>query len=230
MRTLIIGDVHGCKYELENLVEQFGFVYGKDRLFQVGDMITRGPDTIGALEFARDLGIRHVLGNQEARLLRTLAIAPKLRKKKDCEFLSRMQGYEKEIAQHVRDWPVWMEEDDFFIVHAGFQPGALHPTQMSPHVMVHVRTWDGQGVDMNHAFNPAWYEFGAWKKTVVFGHWAERGLYLADGFRGLDTGCVYGGALTGWCPEEDNIYQVPALKNYVENQSVEHQQLEILFG
>ena len=216
MRTLIIGDVHGCKDELEDLVEQFGFVYGTDRLFQTGDMITRGPDTLGALEFAKDLGIRHVLGNQEARLLQTIATGAKLRKKRDWDFLNRMKGFEKEIVQHIRNWPVWIEEDDFFLVHAGFQPDVEHPTEMNPHVMLHVRTWDGQGVDMNNPQNPAWFEFGPWHKTVVFGHWAERGLYLAEGFRGIDTGCVYGESLTGWCPEEDRIYQVPARKNYVE--------------
>jgi bis(5'-nucleosyl)-tetraphosphatase (symmetrical) len=33
-------------------------------------------------------------------------------------------------------------------------------------------------------------------------------------FKGLDTGCVYGGKLTGWCPEEDRFIQVDALKAY----------------
>ena len=32
---------------------------------------------------------------------------------------------------------------------------------------------------------------------VVFGHWSTLGYYRADGVLGLDTGCVWGGALTG---------------------------------
>jgi bis(5'-nucleosyl)-tetraphosphatase (symmetrical) len=47
-------------------------------------------------------------------------------------------------------------------------------------------------------------------RTIVFGHWAQRGLVLAPGLRGLDTGCVWGGRLTAWIAEEDRCVDVPA--------------------
>lgn len=214
MRTLIVGDVHGCKDELEELVDRFGFVYGKDRLFQTGDMISRGPDSLGALEFAQDLGMRSVLGNQEARLLRILAECPMIRSWKDNEFLDRMGNCAVQIASIVRHWPVWIEEDDFFLVHAGFQPGIADPELMDPHIMLHVRTWAGLGCDMENMEHPPWYECWQWSKTIVFGHWAAQGLIVKAGLRGLDTGCVNGGMLTGWCPEENRLYQVRARKQY----------------
>jgi bis(5'-nucleosyl)-tetraphosphatase (symmetrical) len=47
--------------------------------------------------------------------------------------------------------------------------------------------------------------------TVVFGHWARRGLVAGARVRGLDTGCVYGGPLTAWIAEEDRFVQVAGL-------------------
>lgn len=40
-RTLYIGDVHGCAYELESIIDAFGFVEGSDSLYQTGDIINK---------------------------------------------------------------------------------------------------------------------------------------------------------------------------------------------
>ena len=57
-------------------------------------------------------------------------------------------------------------------------------------------------------FKP-WDEHYRGRKTVVFGHWARRGLVHTPKVVGLDTGCVYGNVLTAWIAEEDKIVQVP---------------------
>lgn len=81
-----------------------------------------------------------------------------------------------------------------------------------------------------------WHE--AWSERrhdygIVYGHWARQGLHLADGLRGLDTGCVHHGRgrdgfLTGWLPDaapsaqpgrpfglpDDRLWQVPARRRY----------------
>ena len=56
-----------------------------------------------------------------------------------------------------------------------------------------------------------WDHFYRGERTVVFGHWARRGLVLRPRLRGLDTGCVYGGPLTAWIAEEDRLVQVPGV-------------------
>jgi len=211
MRTLVIGDIHGCRDELEDLLEVFGYVAG-DRLFQTGDVVTRGPDTWGAVEMVSALGIRCVLGNQEARLLSTLRRPEATWSLRDREFLSRFQGHALEVALLVRNWPLWREEPDFVLVHAGLQPGVCHPRDMDPRVLLHVRTWGGPSGAFEDPANPAWFECDHWDKMTVFGHWADKGLVVRPGLRGLDTGCASGGRLSGWCPEEDRIYSVSARK------------------
>ncbi|MCP4200450.1 MAG: symmetrical bis(5'-nucleosyl)-tetraphosphatase [bacterium] len=47
------------------------------------------------------------------------------------------------------------------------------------------------------------------KATLVAGHWAALGLHVAEGFLGLDTGCVYGGALTAVRLEDMEMFSAP---------------------
>ena len=54
---------------------------------------------------------------------------------------------------------------------------------------------------------------------MIIGHDARQGLVIASRagspwIVGLDTGCVYGGALTGWLLEEERTVQVPAARVY----------------
>ena len=44
---------------------------------------------------------------------------------------------------------------------------------------------------------------------IVFGHWSALGLYQGDNVYALDTGCLWGGALTAMRLEDKAIFQVP---------------------
>jgi len=218
MRTLIIGDVHGCRDEMERLIESFGFIPGQDRLFQVGDLINKGPDSMGCVDLVTQLGVHCVLGNHEAKLLKMLAIPEERRTEHEHLYFNRIGPHAQEIGEIVKSWPLWIEDPLFTLVHAGLEPGKANLEEMRRKVILSIRTWDGEGEELDQAGDPHWYECVQWPKTVVFGHWAMLGLVSRTGFRGLDTGCVYGGMLTGWCPEEDHWYQVAAQREYVHLQ------------
>jgi diadenosine tetraphosphatase ApaH/serine/threonine PP2A family protein phosphatase len=59
-----------------------------------------------------------------------------------------------------------------------------------------------------------WYEIYRGEKIVPFGHWP--GLKPRRGRRamGLDTGCAYGGRLTGYLLEANQLISVPARRVY----------------
>lgn len=73
-RTLFIGDVHGCLEELDELV--YALALGQaDRLFFLGDLVDRGPDSVGVIRRVRELLVRYpgsacIAGNHEEKNLR----------------------------------------------------------------------------------------------------------------------------------------------------------------
>ena len=81
-----------------------------------------------------------------------------------------------------------------------------------------VRCCDATGRRVRHTGSPAGCPpgFAAWDTHyggdafIVHGHWAARGFDRGARAMNLDSGCVYGGALTAWCGEEDRIVWVPS--------------------
>jgi hypothetical protein len=77
------------------------------------------------------------------------------------------------------------------VVHAGLVPGIALEAQ-TPETLLHIRAITH--ADGSQSLWGALYLDGG--PHVVFGHHAQAGLQLHLHCTGLDTGCVYGGALT----------------------------------
>ncbi|MBV1776574.1 metallophosphoesterase [Burkholderiaceae bacterium DAT-1] len=72
-RDFIVGDLHGCRHELFELLGRVGFrPEAGDRLFATGDLIDRGPDSPGCLALLRQPWFFTVIGNHEQMILRAL--------------------------------------------------------------------------------------------------------------------------------------------------------------
>jgi len=72
-RTIIIGDVHGCLKELNALLDRLMPFHPGDRVISLGDMLDKGPDSVGVVRRLMGIGTELVLGNHEEKLLRYLA-------------------------------------------------------------------------------------------------------------------------------------------------------------
>lgn len=68
-RLIFIGDIHGCKKELEDLLEKVHFDPLTDHLIATGDIVMKGPDTLGVIDLLRGYKASCVRGNHEDRLL-----------------------------------------------------------------------------------------------------------------------------------------------------------------
>ena len=204
MSTLVVGDVHGCAAELSELLERAG----ADRVVLVGDLFTKGPDPAGVWRRIRDDRLDAVLGNHDDRLLRVIdGRAPDdLRGRATVAWLDHCDPA-------WRDWlrarPLFREVAGVTVVHAGLHPSG-DPALTSRAMALTLRRWPDERDE-----DPFWWQVYTGDRRVVFGHDARRGLVRVerDGrplLVGLDTGCVYGGALSGWLVEDDRIVQVPA--------------------
>lgn len=197
-RTLLIGDVHGCNEELGELLKLSGWT-SEDRLVLVGDLVAKGPDSVGVVTRARELGALAVLGNHDAHLLEVRA------------GLSKKAHHSKVAAAMTEaDWkyldelPLWLDfpELNCLVVHAGLIP-TVELARQPKHVLLNIRSLDAEGhASMRVDGGVPWASRWPGPRHVVFGHDALRGLQQHPHATGLDTGCVYGRELTGlWLPE-----------------------------
>lgn len=193
-RTLIVGDVHGCREELEALLAATGFRPGEDRLVFVGDVMVRGPDSPGALAIAKEYGATVVRGNHEAKLLAGRAGTTRL----GPEHERVAQALSADDWRAIEAMPLWLDlpEHGVRIVHAGVVPGiAIADTPLD--ALLRMRTLDAQGhwSDKRDG-GDLWGTRYMGPPHVVFGHNARPEPQFHAWATGIDTGCVYGRRLT----------------------------------
>jgi hypothetical protein len=226
-RTIIVGDLHGCRQELRDLLSYVGFSRG-DRLVSVGDVVVRGPDPHGTIALLRQKDARGVRGNHEERLL-----AVRHARAKDLP--ASIGGATRRAARALkpRDWawletlPLWLDlpEHNVRIVHAGLVPG-VPMEQQDPRNLLYMRSLDDRNEPTEDRGAPSWAHRYAGPEHVVFGHYAKNEPEIAPFATGIDTGVVYGGRLTAMVlrdgekvpPPEDRrsvLVSVPARKTWV---------------
>jgi bis(5'-nucleosyl)-tetraphosphatase (symmetrical) len=126
MAVYVIGDVQGCFNALTKLLKAINFNPANDRLWFVGDLVNRGPDSLKTLRFVRGLGDRAVtvLGNHDLHLLAIYYNGTKLRSNDTLKQILQADDC-VELMEWLRFRPLLHYEIELncALVHAGIYPG-----------------------------------------------------------------------------------------------------------
>jgi serine/threonine protein phosphatase 1 len=213
--TYAIGDVHGCADLLVALLESIRLGHPASRrvkLIFLGDLIDRGPASaaivaiVGKLEAISPPGsVTCLKGNHEQLLINWF------RRGDDLWFVNgggaTMESFNlgvrdpmpPEILTWIEGLPTWREDSRHIFVHAGLRPGVPNESQSDQD-----RLWIREGF-LDRDFN-----FG---KHVVHGHTPFLGGPERRPFRtNIDTGAVYGGALTAAVLDETSAAPIGFLQ------------------
>ena len=183
-RHWVIGDVHGCLDALEALLS---VLPEQDHLVFCGDVVGRGPDVQKTAEQVWTLkqGGRAtwLLGNHEQRLIDS----PELQQ--------RLWPQTPDIAQawvhRLASLPLLFEGNGWVATHAGF---------------------DQQGQPDLEIREPFWNGYDGRFGRVVVAHTPGVDVREHGEIVLIDTGAVYGGRLTAFCPETSAVVQVQGLE------------------
>ncbi|KAI9729832.1 MAG: hypothetical protein M1834_006580 [Cirrosporium novae-zelandiae] len=227
-RLVFVGDVHGCKEELKQLLKKVDFHTKSDHLILTGDMISKGPDSAGVVDLARKLKASGVRGNHEDRILlmrkdrnsMASTVNPNaFFKTSDHKHLARKLSSEQ--VEYLKSLPVILRVGELsgmgevVVVHAGLVPG-VQLSYQDPSSAMTMRSLDLEThtPSKEHAkghkdiwWAKLWNKYQGrvskkYRTTVVYGHDSKMGLQIKKYTRGLDTSCVYGGHLTALIIEE----------------------------
>jgi hypothetical protein len=215
VRTLFVGDVHGCRAELEALLEACHWGL-KDRVVLLGDLVAKGPDSAGVVRLARENGFLAVLGNHDAHVIKHRGSKGKELEALKPEHRKAVTSLSKQDFEYLEGLPLFLKfpEWNLLAIHGGMVPGLPVEKQSREHLLnMRSITEDGEPSKRAKDGRP-WGSLWKGPERVVYGHDAMRGLQRYAMATGLDTGCVYGGKLTGLVMPDDELVSVKAAEPY----------------
>lgn len=123
MPTYVIGDIQGCSATLDALMARVGFDPERDRLWCVGDVVNRGPDSLGVLRRLAALGgrVTVTLGNHDLHLLGRVAGVRPARRGDTLDAVLTAPDRDG-LIDWLRRQPVMHVEGGFVMFHAGLLP------------------------------------------------------------------------------------------------------------
>lgn len=213
MKTLIIGDIHGCFTELQELLNQAG-VADDDRILALGDIVDRGPDSVRVLDFFSHSPTRlSLMGNHERKHVRGARHEVRLAASQIISRKEFGEAYPQALEQ-MAALPLFLELPEAVLVHGYLEPGIPLAEQRDTVVC---GTMGGDHY-LRSQYEQPWYALYDGEKPVIVGHHDHlhngQPFIFQDRVFCLDTSCVHGGALTGLLLPEFKIVSVPSRRNY----------------
>jgi protein phosphatase len=236
----VIGDVHGCRAELEALLGRLGYQITRDEAGRpgdavppagrtavfLGDLVDRGPDTPGVLRLVMGMvAAGHALavpGNHENKLVRALAgknvqVAHGL-----AETLSQLDGEDEAFRTQVAEFcrglvsHLVLDGGRLVVAHAGLKEA--YQGRASGRVRSFALYGDttGETDEFGLPVRYPWARDYRGRAMVLYGHTPVVDLEWVNNTLCLDTGCVFGGRLTALRYPEKETVSVPAERAWYE--------------
>ncbi|MCZ2815634.1 polynucleotide kinase-phosphatase [Modestobacter sp. VKM Ac-2984] len=236
----VVGDVHGCRAELEELLGRLGYELVRDpqgrpvdavppagrRAVFLGDLVDRGPDSPGVLRLVMGMvSAGHALcvpGNHENKLVKAL-------RGRDVQIT---HGLETTLAQLEAETPEFRREvEDFcygLVSHYVLDGGALVVAHAGLTEELHgrasgrVRSFalygdtTGETDEFGLPVRYPWAQDYRGRAMVLYGHTPVPEPEWVNNTMCLDTGCVFGGRLTALRYPERELVDVPAHRTWYE--------------
>ena len=236
----VIGDVHGCRAELEQLLGELGYALTRDgegrpvdaahpqgrRAVFVGDLVDRGPDSPGVLRLVMGMvGAGHALavpGNHENKLVRALR----------GRNVTVSHGLETTLAQLESESPQFRKEVEDFcyglvshyvlaggalvVAHAGLKESLQGRSGGRVRSFALYGETTGETDEFGLPVRYPWAQEYRGRATVLYGHTPVPEPEWVNDTLCLDTGCVFGGRLTALRWPERELVAVRAARVYYE--------------
>ena len=233
----VIGDVHGCRAELEQLLEELGYTLERDaagrpvgarhparRAIFLGDLVDRGPDTPGVLRLVMGMVAAGtafcVPGNHEVKLLKALR----------GKNVTRSHGLDvsmEQLAGETEEFRAWAARFiDGLISHYVLDGGRLVVAHAGLIERYHGRAsgrvrefclygqTTGETDEYGLPVRYPWAQEYRGRAVVLYGHTPVPAAEWLNNTLCLDTGCVFGGRLTALNYPERTLVSVPAARVY----------------
>ena len=234
----VIGDVHGCQAELEQLLTELGYILEHDaagrpvgarhpdgrRAIFVGDLVDRGPDTPGVLRLVMGMVAAGtafcVAGNHEVKLLKALR----------GKNVKRSHGLDASMEQLELESEEFRAQVDRFIDgligHYVLDGGRLVVAHAGLIERYHGRAsgrvrefclygqTTGETDEYGLPVRYPWAQEYRGRAVVLYGHTPVPAAEWLNNTLCLDTGCVFGGRLTALNYPERTTVSVPAARVY----------------
>ena len=239
--TVVIGDVHSCIEELNELLNVISYNPYTIRLVFLGDLFDRGTDSLACVRKVMEMNAECVMGNHEAKhikwhnneLKKILTGQPNL--------MRSMNDQEQDVNNQLTDDEFkWLSSlptmidlgDNFYAIHAGVEPYYSFEEQR-PDKMLRVRYVNDEGkmVPLDNMLQPKgsylWSERWSGRQSIIYGHnprvdfKPRYNSYTNPVYDlpqpqsyclGIDTGCCFGGYLTAAIRIDKTTWQMVNVK------------------
>lgn len=232
----IVGDVHGCFDELYELIKKLGYKIYKiedsykvshsqnRKLVFVGDLVDRGPKISEVLKLVMDMAesnIAHcVKGNHDDKLKRKLL-------GRDVKVIHGLEqsleqlelestGFKEEVIEFLNNLKAYLIFDTgkLIVSHAGFQERFTGQESKRVEAFCLYGQNTGEYDEYGLPIRYDWAKDYKGNSFIVYGHTPMSEAKIVNNTINIDTGCVFGGALTAFRYPEKTVLSQRAFKQY----------------